>query len=100
MRGRRAGGAGNSASRPGTSGAGGWGTGTSRSTAPANDAGTARATGTEEQVARAALGACNYRVKVAIVMLLLKLDASAAEARLTTARGDVRTAVANQSSPS
>ncbi|HEX2860322.1 MAG TPA: N-acetylmuramic acid 6-phosphate etherase [Lacunisphaera sp.] len=54
---------------------------------------TARATGAEEQAARAALESCHYRVKVAIVMILRKLDAPAAEARLALTQGDVRAAV-------
>jgi N-acetylmuramic acid 6-phosphate etherase len=61
---------------------------------------TVRATGAAEQVVCATLEACNYRVKVAIVMILLKLDAPSAEALLATWRGDVRAAVASQLSVS
>jgi N-acetylmuramic acid 6-phosphate etherase len=54
---------------------------------------TVHATGANVENARTALEACGYRVKVAIVMLLLKLDAPAAEARLAAAQGVVRAAI-------
>jgi N-acetylmuramic acid 6-phosphate etherase len=54
---------------------------------------TVHATGANEQSARTALEACGYRVKVAIVMLLLNLDAPAADARLAAAQGVVRVAI-------
>lgn len=56
---------------------------------------TARATGAEEEKARAALEQCRYRVKVAIVMLRKQLDAAAAEAALAAANGNVRVALAS-----
>jgi N-acetylmuramic acid 6-phosphate etherase len=52
------------------------------------------ATGADEATVRRALEACRYRVKVAIVMLILKLDAAAAETHLVHAHGAVRAAVA------
>jgi N-acetylmuramic acid 6-phosphate etherase len=55
---------------------------------------TALATGADHDSVHQALQACHYRVKVAIVMLLLKLDAAAAEAHLAKAQGAVRVAVA------
>lgn len=54
---------------------------------------TARATGTDEAAAKAALEACNYRVKVAIVMLKRGLAAPAAESALAAVQGNVRAAL-------
>lgn len=54
---------------------------------------TALATGADEAAAEAALKACRYRVKVAIVMLLGALDPEAALARLDACEGDVRAAL-------
>ena len=54
---------------------------------------TVRATGIDEAAAKAALAACESRVKVAIVMLKLGLDATEAEARLAAADGSVHTAL-------
>lgn len=54
---------------------------------------TARATGAGDDEARAALEACRYRVKVAIVMISRKLDVAAAEAALNTVQGNVRAAL-------
>ena len=54
---------------------------------------TVRATGVDEAAAKAALAACESRVKVAIVMLKLGLDATEAEARLAAADGSVHTAL-------
>lgn len=55
---------------------------------------TVRATGTDEAVARAALEACRYRVKVAIVMIRRKLSAAAATTALAAVDGSVRRALA------
>ena len=54
---------------------------------------TMRASGAEEAAARAALAACDSRVKVAIVMLKRGLGATQAEARLAAADGSVRIAL-------
>jgi N-acetylmuramic acid 6-phosphate etherase len=54
---------------------------------------TAHATGAGDFAAKAALAACGYRVKVAIVMLQRGLDAAAAEAALAAAQGNVRAAL-------
>ncbi len=54
---------------------------------------TARATGASDVAAKAALEACRYRVKVAIVMLQRGLDATAAEAALAAVQGNVRAAL-------
>lgn len=54
---------------------------------------TALATGADEASAEAALKACRYRVKTAIVMLLLNIDAAAAQQRLADHDGDVRAAL-------
>ena len=54
---------------------------------------TALATGADEAAAEAALKACRYRVKVAIVMLLGGLTPEAALARLDACEGDVRAAL-------
>lgn len=54
---------------------------------------TARATGASEADAKAALEACRYRVKVAIVMLKRGVDAAAAESALAAAHGNVREAL-------
>ena len=54
---------------------------------------TMRATGAEEAAARAALAACDSRVKVAIVMLKRGVGAAQAEARLAAADGSVRIAL-------
>jgi N-acetylmuramic acid 6-phosphate etherase len=56
---------------------------------------TVRATGAEAAAARAALDACGARVKTAIVMLRLGLDAATADARLAAVAGDVRAALAD-----
>ncbi|MBL8311839.1 MAG: N-acetylmuramic acid 6-phosphate etherase [Burkholderiales bacterium] len=55
---------------------------------------TALATGAEESVAESALKACRYRVKTAIVMIVLDVDALAAQQRLADNDGDVRAALA------
>lgn len=54
---------------------------------------TARATGASETDAKAALEACRYRVKVAIVMLKRGVDAAAAESALAAVHGNVREAL-------
>lgn len=54
---------------------------------------TSLATGADDAASEAALKACRYRVKVAIVMILRKLDAAAAQARLDAVHGDVRAAL-------
>lgn len=54
---------------------------------------TSLATGADDAASEAALKACRYRVKVAIVMILRKLDAMTAQARLDEVRGDVRAAL-------
>lgn len=54
---------------------------------------TARTTGADEATAKTALEACHYRVKVAIVMLRLNLDAAAAGAKLQAVAGNVRAAL-------
>lgn len=54
---------------------------------------TSLATGADDAASEAALKACRYRVKVAIVMILKKLDATTAQARLDEVRGDVRAAL-------
>lgn len=56
---------------------------------------TVRATGADEATARRTLEACDYRVKVAIVALLGKLDVTAARAALDKADGSVRRAIAS-----
>jgi N-acetylmuramic acid 6-phosphate etherase len=53
---------------------------------------TMRATGSDPDTARQALVACEYRVKVAIVAILLQVDVTQADARLTQAEGSVRRA--------
>ena len=58
---------------------------------------TVRATGADEETARRTLGACRYRVKVAIVAILRRIDVSAAEARLVRTHGSVRLAIADES---
>ena len=55
---------------------------------------TVRATGASEASAQAALAACGARVKVAIVMLRVGVDAAEAERRLETAAGSVAAALA------
>lgn len=55
---------------------------------------TMRATGADENEARAALGACNFQVKVAIVAILKKVDVDEAQTRLEAAQGSVRAAIA------
>ncbi len=55
---------------------------------------TVRATGADEATARQTLEACGYQVKVAIVAILRKTDATAALAALAAADGSVRRAVA------
>lgn len=54
---------------------------------------TMRASGADEDSARAALEKCGYRVKIAIVMLKRRIDAAAAEQSLANAAGDVRRAL-------
>lgn len=54
---------------------------------------TVRVTGVDDATARTALESCNYRVKTAIVMIRLKLDAAAAEARLAAVAGNIRAAL-------
>ncbi len=54
---------------------------------------TALATGADDGVCETALKACRYRVKVAIVMILLGVDADTALQRLKASDGDVRTAL-------
>lgn len=54
---------------------------------------TSLATGADEAISEAALKACRYRVKVAIVMILRKLDAASAQTRLDMVHGDVRAAL-------
>ena len=54
---------------------------------------TVRATGADEAAAKAALEACRYHVKTAIVMLRRGLDAAGAQAALAAVHGDVRTAL-------
>lgn len=55
---------------------------------------TMRATGADEATARRTLEACHYRMKVAIVAILRKTDATAAQAALAAVNGSVRQAVA------
>jgi N-acetylmuramic acid 6-phosphate etherase len=55
------------------------------------------ATGADEAAARATLERCNYRTKVAVVMLKAGIDAAAAEARLAAAGGSVQRAIAARS---
>lgn len=54
---------------------------------------TMRATGADEATARAALEACQHRVKVAIVSILRKIDPAAAQAALAAVDGSVRRAL-------
>lgn len=54
---------------------------------------TVRATGASEAEAKAALEACAYKVKTAIVALRLKTDVAAAQAALDAVAGDVRRAL-------
>lgn len=54
---------------------------------------TMQATGADEDAAREALSASNFQVKVAIVSILKKVDATHARARLEAAQGSVRTAL-------
>ncbi len=54
---------------------------------------TSLATGADDAVSEATLKACRFRVKVAIVMIIKKLDATAAQQRLDTVHGDVRAAL-------
>ena len=54
---------------------------------------TRQAAGADEATARAALEACSYRVKVAIVMIRRKLDVAAAQAALDAVQGSVRQAL-------
>ena len=56
---------------------------------------TALATGADEAAAEAALKACRFRVKVAIVMLMKQIDAGAAQERIDASDGDVRAALAD-----
>lgn len=55
----------------------------------------ALATGADEVTAEAALKACRFRVKVAIVMLAKRVDASTAQQRIDASDGDVRAALAD-----
>ena len=55
---------------------------------------TVRATGANEDDARRALEACGYRVKVAVVSIVRKIDAPAARAELEKVDGSVRRALA------
>ena len=54
---------------------------------------TSLATGADEAACEAALKACRFRVKVAIVMILRGIDADAAQQKIVEAEGDVRTAL-------
>lgn len=54
---------------------------------------TSLATGTDDAVSEAALKACRFRVKVAIVMIIKQLDATVAQQRLDAVHGDVRAAL-------
>ncbi len=54
---------------------------------------TSLATGADDAVSEATLKACRFRVKVAIVMIIKKLDATAAQQRLDAVHGDVRAAL-------
>ena len=56
---------------------------------------TALATGADEATAELALKACRFRVKVAIVMLMKQIDASAAQHRIDASDGNVRAALAD-----
>ena len=58
---------------------------------------TMRATGADEATARAALEAGGYRVKVAIVSILRRIDAASAQAALDAVDGNVRRALAGES---
>ena len=55
---------------------------------------TRQASGADEATARAALQACGWRVKVALVMLKLGIDADMAQKRLDAADGSVHAALA------
>jgi N-acetylmuramic acid 6-phosphate etherase len=55
---------------------------------------TMRASGADEATARHVLERCDYRVKVAIVAIVVGLDVAAADERLAAAGGDVRAAIA------
>ena len=55
-----------------------------------------QATGADSKAARAVLEKCNFACKTAIVMLLLGLDADAAEQALAAANGRIARAVAQQ----
>ena len=55
---------------------------------------TRRVTGADEDTARRALEACDYRVKVAIVSIARKIEAAAARAELEKVDGSVRRALA------
>ena len=54
---------------------------------------TQRASGAEEAAARAALEACGWRVKIAVLMLKAGVDAAVAQARLEAADGSVHDAL-------
>jgi N-acetylmuramic acid 6-phosphate etherase len=56
---------------------------------------TMQATGCDDATATQALSACGYHVKLAIVMIIKRLDADAARALLETFRGSVRAALQN-----
>jgi N-acetylmuramic acid 6-phosphate etherase len=55
---------------------------------------TQQASGADEAAAQAALQACDWRVKTAVVMLKAGLSAAAAEARLQAAEGSIHAALA------
>jgi N-acetylmuramic acid 6-phosphate etherase len=61
---------------------------------------TVRAAQADEAAARAALEACGYRIKTAIVMLRCRLDAAAAQAALARSEGSVRRALDSCGKPS
>jgi len=55
---------------------------------------TMRATGVDEETARATLAACNQQVKVAVVAIATGVDVTLAQQRLESANGSVRQAMA------
>jgi N-acetylmuramic acid 6-phosphate etherase len=59
---------------------------------------TVRATGASDTGAKAALEACAYKVKTAIVALRLKTDVAAAQTALDAVAGDVRRALSEKES--
>jgi N-acetylmuramic acid 6-phosphate etherase len=56
---------------------------------------TMRATGADEETARATLAKCGHQVKVAIVAILNDVDVAVAAKRLAAASGSVRQAIAH-----